>query len=168
MYISRYVGTVTAGSSGFPMILFNLRCAGDHVFEGWFRNGDAYEAQAAVNKVSCPVCGSRKIEKAPMAPRIGKGASKGAGNDDGAPAAAPTEAGEKATQLMQALRELRSKIESESDFVGDRFAEEARRMHYGEVETRSIYGQTSDEEAEALHDEGVPFARIPWIPNHDS
>ena len=146
------------------MILFNLRCARDHVFEGWFRNGDAYEAQAAAKKVSCPVCGSRKIEKAPMAPRIGKGVSK----DDGAPAAPPAETSEKAAQLMQALRELRSKVEAESDFVGDRFAEEARRIHYGEVETRSIYGQTSDEEADALRDEGVPFSRIPWLPRHDS
>lgn len=146
------------------MILFNLRCAGDHVFEGWFRNGDAYEAQAAANKVSCPVCGSRKIEKAPMAPRIGKGGSR----SDEAPAAAPTEATEKAAQLMQALRELRDKVESESNFVGDRFAEEARRIHYGEVETRSIYGQTSDAEADALREEGVPFSRIPWLPRHDS
>jgi hypothetical protein len=146
------------------MILFNLRCARDHVFEGWFRNGDAYEAQVGANKVSCPACGSRKIEKAPMAPRIGKGGSK----DDGAPAAPPTETSEKAAQLMQALRELRSKVESESDFVGDRFAEEARRIHYGEVETRSIYGQTSNEEADALRDEGVPFSRIPWLPRHDS
>jgi hypothetical protein len=146
------------------MILFNLRCARDHVFEGWFRNGDAYEAQVGANKVSCPACGSRKIEKAPMAPRIGKGASKG----DDAPAAPPTEASEKAAQLMQALRELRDKVESESDFVGDRFAEEARRIHYGEVETRSIYGQTSDEEADALRDEGVSFSRIPWLPRHDS
>jgi hypothetical protein len=146
------------------MILFNLRCAGDHVFEGWFRNGDAYEAQAGANKVSCPVCGSRKIEKAPMAPRIGKGGNR----DSDAPAPPPSEANEKAAQLMQALRALRDKVESESDFVGDRFAEEARRIHYGEVETRSIYGQTSDEEADALRDEGVTFSRIPWLPRHDS
>jgi hypothetical protein len=79
-----------------------------------------------------------------------------------------TEANERAAGLLQALRELRGKVEAESDFVGDRFAEEARRIHYGEVETRSIYGQTSDDEADALREEGVAFARIPWIPQHDS
>ncbi len=146
------------------MILFDLRCAKDHVFEGWFRNGDAYEEQIGARKVACPVCGSRKVEKAPMAPRIGKGGR------DAAPVPAPPQgaAAEKAAEMMQALRELRGKVESESDFVGDRFAEEARRIHYGEVETRSIYGQTSDEEAAALSEEGVPFSRIPWIPRHDS
>jgi hypothetical protein len=147
------------------MILFNLKCAKEHVFEGWFRNGDACEEQVAGKAVACPVCGSRKIEKAPMAPRIAKGggrdASEGASVPEG-PAA------EKAAELMQALRALRSKVEAEGDFVGDRFAEEARRIHYGEVETRSIYGQTSDEEAAALHEEGVPFSRIPWVPRHDS
>lgn len=146
------------------MILFNLRCAKDHVFEGWFRNGDAYEQQAAAKKVSCPVCGSRKVEKAPMAPRIGKGAGKG---DDASPAPA-SEATEKAAQLMKTLRELRAKVESEGDYVGDRFAEEARRIHYGEVESRSIYGESTEEESDALREEGVPFARIPWLPRHDS
>lgn len=146
------------------MILFNLRCAKDHVFEGWFRNGEAYEDQIGARKVACPVCGSRKVEKAPMAPRIGKGGGK---DTEVATAAPQGPAAEKAAELMQALRELRSKVESESDFVGDRFAEEARRIHYGEVETRSIYGQTSDEEAAALNEEGVSFSRIPWIPRHD-
>lgn len=157
------------------MILFNLRCAKDHEFEGWFQSGDAYDAQAAGRKVACPVCGSRKVEKAPMAPRIGRSIGRSIGEPSGkvaegpaAPNPAQTEDARKAAELMRALRELRQKVESESDFVGERFAEEARRMHYGEVETRSIYGQTSDEEAEALHEEGVPFARIPWIPSHDS
>ena len=151
------------------MILFNLRCAKDHEFEGWFRNGDAYESQAAGRKVTCPVCGSRKVEKAPMAPRIGKGGGKDADSEtQPSPPAPQTEATRKAAELMQALRELRGKVEAESDFVGDRFAEEARRIHYGEAETRSIYGQTSDDEAEALREEGVPFSRIPWIPQHDS
>lgn len=142
------------------MILFNLRCAKDHVFEGWFRNGDAYDEQAAAKAVSCPVCGSRNIEKAPMAPRIGKGA-------DQAVARQQADA-EKAGQMMKAMRELRAKVEAESDYVGDRFAEEARRIHYGEVEKRSIYGESTDEESAALRDEGVPFARIPWVPRQDS
>jgi hypothetical protein len=143
------------------MILFNLRCAKDHEFEGWFRNGDAYDEQASAKKISCPVCGSRKVEKAPMAPRIGKGAEPDAPRQQQAEA-------EKAGQMMKALRELRAKVEAESDYVGDRFAEEARRIHYGEVEMRSIYGESTDEESEALREEGVPFARIPWVPRQDS
>ncbi len=150
------------------MILFNLRCAKDHVFEGWFRSGDAYDEQAATKKIACPVCGGRRIEKAPMAPRIGKGGARGGDTGEGAPAAPPSAAAAKAAQFQKALRELRAKVESESDYVGGRFAEEARRIHYGEVETRSIYGESSDEESEALREEGVPFARIPWPPSHDS
>ncbi len=144
------------------MILFNLKCAKEHVFEGWFRNGDAYEDQAQAKSISCPVCGSRKVEKAPMAPRIGK---SGAGNKGDARQAAETQ---KAAEMMKALRDLRAKVEAESDYVGPRFAEEARRIHYGEVESRSIYGESTEEQAEALHEEGIPFARIPWVPRHDS
>ena len=142
------------------MILFNLKCAKEHVFEGWFRNGDAYDELAEAKTISCPVCGSRKVEKAPMAPRIGKGGDK-------AVARQKTDT-EKAAQLMTALRELRAKVESESDYVGERFPEEVRRIHYGEVETRSIYGESTDEEAEELREEGIPFARIPWVPRQDS
>jgi hypothetical protein len=142
------------------MILFNLRCAKEHVFEGWFRSGDAYEEQAQAKTISCPVCGSRKVEKAPMAPRIGKGGENAIARQN-----ADTE---KAAQLTKALRELRAKVESESDYVGERFAEEARRIHYGEIETRSIYGESTNEEAEELREEGIPFARIPWIPRQDS
>lgn len=158
------------------MILFNLKCAKEHVFEGWFRNGDAYEDQAEARAISCPVCGSRKVEKAVMAPRIGKSGGK-SGETERAPDGGEPRSGtdlttmpdaEKAVQLRRALEELRSKVEAQSDFVGDRFAEEARRIHYGEVEARSIHGRTSDDEAEALREEGVPFARVPWLPRQDS
>lgn len=142
------------------MILFNLKCAKDHVFEGWFRNGDAYEKQAQSKTISCPICGSRKVEKAPMAPRIAK-------RDEKAVARQQAEA-QRAALLMAALRELRAKVEAESDYVGDRFAEEARRIHYGEAESRSIYGESTEEEAEELREEGIPFTRIPWVPRHDS
>jgi hypothetical protein len=139
------------------MILFDLKCAGDHVFEAWFPNNAAYEKQAKAGVVSCPDCGSRKIEKAPMAPRIGK-ASK--------PAA--TAVATEHTEIRKQLMELRSKIEANCDYVGGKFAEEARKIHYGETERRDIYGEASDDEAKALHDEGVEFARIPWLPRQDS
>lgn len=138
------------------MILFNLKCAKNHEFEAWFRDGDAFDAQAAAKKISCPLCGSRKVAKAPMAPRIAKRGGK------------KSELAEKQAAILQELKELRKKVEANFDYVGDRFAEEARRIHYGEVDARGIYGETSDEEARALNEEGIEFVRIPWLPRHDS
>lgn len=138
------------------MILFNLKCAKNHEFEAWFRDGDTFDAQAAAKKISCPLCGSRKVAKAPMAPRIAKRGGK------------KSELAEKQAAVLQELRELRKKVEANFDYVGDRFAEEARRIHYGEVDARGIYGETSDEEARALNEEGIDFVRIPWLPRHDS
>ena len=139
------------------MILFDLRCARDHVFEAWFPNNAAYEKQAKAGAVGCPICGSRKVEKAPMAPRIGKGGE----------AKLPVVASEHA-EIRKQLMELRAKIEANCDYVGNKFAEEARRIHYGETERRDIYGEASDDEAKELHEEGVEFARVPWLPRQDS
>jgi hypothetical protein len=138
------------------MILFNLKCAKDHQFEGWFRDGDAFDAQAAAKKINCPICGSRRITKALMAPRIGKHGAKEA------------KQAEIQAAVLRELKELRKKVESNCDYVGDKFAEEARRIHYGEVDPRGIYGEASDEEASALTEEGVEFAQIPWVPRQDS
>jgi len=139
------------------MILFELKCAQDHRFEGWFRDGRNYDSQRKGGKIVCPVCNSRKVEKAPMAPRIAKGAP--------AKTAKPADAPQ--TMAVKALRELRAKVEADCDYVGPTFAEEARRIHYGETEPRGIYGETTDEEAEALDEEGIEFAKIPWLPRHD-
>ena len=139
------------------MILFDLRCTKGHVFEAWFRNNASYDSQAKAGAVACPACGSRKVEKAPMAPRIGKGGE----------AKVPVVASEHA-EIRKQLTELRSKIEANCDYVGNKFAEEARRIHYGETERRDIYGEASDDEAKELHDEGVKFARVPWLPRQDS
>src|SRR5262245_32518320 len=139
------------------MILFDLRCARDHVFEAWFPNNAAYEKQAKLGVVCCPICGNRKVEKAPMAPRIGKS------GEPKLPAVA-SERGD----IRKHLMELRAKVEANCDYVGNKFAEEARRIHYGETERRDIYGEASDDEAKELHEEGVDFARIPWLPRQDS
>jgi hypothetical protein len=149
------------------MILFELKCDRHHHFEGWFRDGKGYEAQTKAGKIVCPVCGSRRVEKAPMAPRIGKGARErgGEGKSPAAPLSAKQQAEMKAVQI---LRELRAKIEANCDYVGPAFAEEARRIHYGETEARGIYGETTPEEAEALDEEGIEIARIPWVPRQDS
>ncbi|HEY7687189.1 MAG TPA: DUF1178 family protein [Dongiaceae bacterium] len=139
------------------MILFDLKCARDHVFEAWFPNNAAYEKQAKAGAIACPACASRKVEKAPMAPRIGK-----------APGEKMTAVASEHAEIRKKLVELRSRIEASCDYVGDKFAEEARRIHYGETERRDIYGEASDDEAKELNEEGVEFARVPWLPRHNS
>jgi len=134
------------------VILFDLRCAKDHVFEGWFRDGTAFEQQAGAQRIACPTCGSRRVAKAVMAPRIGKAGRTP--NDETVKAAAP----------MRALGELRKAVEENCEHVGDKFAAEARRIHYREAERRNIYGAASDEEARELVEEGIEFSRIPWVP----
>jgi hypothetical protein len=144
------------------MILYELKCGKDHAFEGWFPSGAAYEAQLAARELSCPLCGDRSIDKAIMAPRIGKAVQ----TVPAAPTPAPTK--EQAAEMLKMLRALRDKVEKEFDYVGPSFAEEARRIHYGEAEERAIYGEASTEDAESLEEEGVPVSRIPWVPRHDA
>jgi hypothetical protein len=140
------------------MISFNLRCGKDHLFEAWFKDGKSFDRQARQGKVACPICGDSKVEKAPMAPNIASGVSRRAKADS-------KTGGDKAKQAAEfrtLLTKLRTEVEKNCDYVGDNFAEEARKIHYKEAEQRNIYGETTDKEAEALHDEGVEFARIPW------
>jgi hypothetical protein len=139
------------------MILFDLRCTKGHVFEAWFRSNASYDSQSKAGAVACPACGSRKVEKAPMAPRIGKGGE-----------ASRQQMAAELAETKRQLQELRAKVESNCDYVGGKFAEEARRIHHGEVAQRDIYGEATDDEAKELSDEGVEFARIPWLPRHDS
>jgi hypothetical protein len=139
------------------MILFDLRCTKGHVFEAWFRDNASFDRQAKAGAVDCPACGSRKIEKAPMAPRIGKGSE-----------VSRQQVATELAEMKRQLLELRTKVEANCDYVGGNFAEEARRIHYGEVEHRDIYGEATDEEAKELTEEGIEFARIPWAQRHDS
>ena len=132
------------------MISFNLRCGGDHTFEAWFKDGAAYERQAAAGEVACPVCADTTVEKAPMAPRVASGKAR------------------EATTIRQALTELRQHVEANCENVGDKFADEARKIHYGEAERRDIYGKATDEEAQALGDEDIEFSRLPVLPRTDS
>lgn len=139
------------------MISFNLRCQDGHVFEAWFKDGKTYDDQAAAGEVVCPLCGDRTIVKAPMATRIAKARPD---RQERLQAAM--------SQMQDRLAALRQHVETNFDNVGDRFAEEARRIHYGETERRDIYGQATDSEAEALIDEGIDFVRIPWPQRNDS
>jgi hypothetical protein len=164
------------------MISFNLVCDKGHDFEAWFKDGASFDRQAKKGLVACSQCGSAKVRKAVMAPAIaGTKRSRKAPERQApareapareAPAATPEVLAKpvdpQAAALMQQLRELRRKVEESSDYVGDKFAEEARKMHYDEVERRSIHGEATDDEARALADEGVEFARIPWVPRTNS
>jgi hypothetical protein len=148
------------------MILYRLRCSDDHEFEGWFRNADAYDKQRDVGALECPICGSKDVAKALMAPSIAKGREVAVP----APAAQPPAeiqamhpAAKQAAELKRQLRALRQVVEQNCDYVGDRFAEEARKIHYGEVDARGIYGESTPEESERLKDEGIEFGAIPWV-----
>jgi hypothetical protein len=158
------------------MIRYNLRCERGHTFESWFQSSSAYETQEKRKLVNCPACGSAKVERAIMAPQI---VSK-KGRESAAPAPAATgnvAATEVTTQastplLMAQERELRAKIKElrdhivkNADNVGDRFPNEARKMHYGDIEHRPIYGEASPDEARALIDEGVEVSPLPVLPD---
>ncbi len=136
------------------MILFNLICGHDHEFEGWFRDGATYDLQAAAGEIWCPTCGDRQIRKAPMAPRLIKG--RGGADEKAVP------------ELREALLALRRDVEENCAYVGDRFPDEARRIHYGEAEKRPVYGEATLAEARALVDEGVEVVPLPWRPRHDA
>ena len=145
------------------MIVFDLKCGKDHVFEAWFRDNATFETQCNDRKIECPVCGRTKIEKAPMAPNIAVGNAACGGMSDKAAEDTVT-----AAKFIATCRSLRQEVEKNSDYVGPRFAEEARRIHYGETDKRSIYGEASDRDAQELCEEGVPIAAIPWIPRTDT
>jgi len=148
------------------MIVFDLACKnGGHVFEIWFGSSADYEDQKARGLVSCPYCGSADIDKAVMAPNV---APKGNQRSDSpaqpaqvaTPVAANMPSPEAFKEMVSKLAEVQSKMLEGSDYVGGRFAEEARSMHLGEQESRPIHGQTSAEEARALIEEGVPVAPL--------
>lgn len=149
------------------MIAFDLKCAKGHVFEAWFASSQGYERDVKAKRVECPLCGSTKIEKALMAPNVSTG--KRGAQPMPAPPDAPTDPNmEKRAELLKKIRELQTTIEREFDHVGDRFADEARKIHYGETEKRSIYGSATPEESKELTDEGIEFGQMPWLPRHDA
>ena len=155
------------------MILYRLRCSRGHEFDSWFKDSKTYERQEKKSLIGCAVCGDSKIARAIMSPRIGK--KKGKTEIEvppPTPAPAPTPEQQQMAalartmpkELRDALLKVRAEVEKNCEHVGDRFAEEARKIHYGESDKRGIYGETSDEEAEALAEEGIEFGRLPWLP----
>ena len=164
------------------MIRYALHCDKGHEFETWFANSAAYDKQAKRSLVTCPICGSAKVEKAIMAPRLAASApeveptprSSNATSPSTLPPVLPPAIPAKSPvammspperELRQKLKELRDHITKNASYVGSRFPDEARKIHYGEAPHRSIYGEASSEEAKELHDEGIEFHPLPILPD---
>ncbi len=140
------------------MMVFDLMCANKHTFEAWFKDSKAFDGLRRKGQVQCPTCGDDKVEKALMAPNISTSKKKAKAAKESAVAA----------EAMQMLAKMKKHVEDNCDYVGKEFAEEARKIHYGETEKRDIYGEATNAEAKELHDEGVDFTAIPWSPSTDS
>jgi hypothetical protein len=150
------------------MIRYALVCDQRHEFESWFSNSAAYDKQAARGLVTCPACGSAKVEKAIMAPRLAGTKKSAEPTRASAPAAAAAPVAMISPQereFRSKLKELRDHLTKNADYVGPKFPEEARKMHYGEIDHRSIYGEATPADAKELHDEGIEFHPIPVLPD---
>ena len=141
------------------MISFSIVCENDHDFEAWFRNGDDFDAQRRRKLIACPACGSTKVEKALMAPAVSTGRRK---------EKMALAIGTEQRKAMAKLKELTEKLKQGADYVGDKFADEARKIHFGETEARGIYGEATVEEARSLHEDGVEFLPLPNVPDEQN
>lgn len=143
------------------MIRYALTCDEDHSFEGWFRDSAAFDRQKDAGEVACPVCGSVAVEKALMAPAVAVRRTEAT-----VPLAAahPATRDPKLAEMVEVMRRLKQHIAETSEYVGERFPEEARRMHYEEAEARAIHGEASLEEARALLEEGISVLPLPTLP----
>ena len=145
------------------MIRYSLICDKDHEFDGWFGSSADFDKQAKRGLVECPACGSIKVQKALMTPGVPARSNR---KDDAQPVKAlHAPADPKLQAMMQMVRELREQVEANADYVGDRFAEEARRIHYGEEDPRGIYGEATLKEAVELHEEGIGVLPLPKLPD---
>jgi hypothetical protein len=158
------------------MIHYALQCTADHRFDGWFRDSASFAKQAARGLLECPICGDTKVTQALMTPSVPRKGREMLPAAAARPPAAPappvpaqaTMAGPKMpAQVRAMLMRLRQEVERNCDYVGEEFAEEARRIHNGESEQRGIYGEASNDDAEALAEEGIEVQRIPWLPRAD-
>ena len=134
------------------MIKYTLLCDNNHGFEGWFPNAAGYENQIEAKQIKCPACGDAKIRKAVMTPNIATRKKRTKSNGPLSP------------EALDTLRAMRQHVVSNADYVGPRFAEEARKIHFGEIEARGIYGEATPAEAKALLDDGVNVSALPKLP----
>ena len=163
------------------MIKYQMICDKSHEFEGWFGNSAAFESQQESGLLTCPVCGSADVRRALMAPNLASPKTRKTDLAEQQPsaqpepqpqpqapqqasAALPPAAARKMQELMSEMRALQTRIREECRDVGHDFAEEARKIHYGEVEPEGIYGQATAEEREALDEEGIEIMDMPWLP----
>ncbi len=168
------------------MIRYKLRCGAAHEFEGWFQDSAGFDKLAKAGLVECTVCGNTQVERALMAPAVvssrkkakppkAEAATPAAAEAPASPAPPPPApegaqrmaAGPIPAQMLAMLQRLRAEVEKSCDYVGPGFAEEARKIHNGEAELRGIYGEATDAEAEALAEDGIEVARLPWVPRAD-
>ncbi|MEY2992735.1 MAG: hypothetical protein RI946_2129 [Pseudomonadota bacterium] len=136
------------------MISYSLKCDNDHTFDSWFASADAFDKLSGADMVTCNICGSTKVQKAIMAPRVSTGKT-----EETTPLMAPDD------HTARAIQEMRKKIEANSDYVGKNFAAEARKMHLGDAPERSIYGEAKPEEAKSLIEDGINVVPLPFMPN---
>jgi hypothetical protein len=175
------------------MIHYNVRCSHDHEFDGWYKDSAGFDRLAKRGLVECPTCGDTKVQRAMMAPAVstrqalpgpmpaptpqapvtseasGPAPGQAVGQPQGQPPPPPMAmtGGPIPDQMRAMLQRMRAEVEKQCDYVGPAFADEARKIHRGESGQRGIYGETTPEQAEALSDEGIEFARIPWVPRAD-
>lgn len=159
------------------MIHYQLRCDAGHAFDSWFRDSAGFDRQVATGLVECPDCGSVKVARALMAPAIPKKGRARAATPAVEPISAPASdpvptegtavTGPMPARVVALLQKMRAEVEARCDYVGNQFAEEARRMERGESDRRGIYGEATPDEAEALRDEGIEIGQIPWVPRSD-
>jgi hypothetical protein len=141
------------------VIQYSLVCENEHKFDAWFRNAEAYDEQHQSGIVTCPICSSDQVDKAIMAPAVSRASSDKVSLSIGHPEHA---------RIRAAMRALREKVISEADYVGDKFAEEARKIHFKDVEARGIYGEATRDEIAGLIDDGVDFMPLPNLPDEQN
>jgi hypothetical protein len=133
------------------LIVYSLHCEDGHAFEGWFGSSAAYDEQSASGKLTCPICDTRKISKAPMAPAVSGTKSKGTSPEE-------------TRKLRQFATGIRKYVVENAEYVGPKFPEEARKIHYGESDDRHIYGEATLKEAKEMVEEGLDVAPLPPDP----
>ncbi|MGL6181534.1 MAG: DUF1178 family protein [Aestuariivirga sp.] len=143
------------------MIRYDLICDKGHEFDGWFRDSATYDKQARRGFVACSVCGSSKVEKQLMAPGI---PAKSNRKDEVPQRMVTGPVDPRVAMMMKMMREMRRHVEENADYVGDKFAEEARKIHFAETEARGIYGEATADEATALIEEGIEVFPLPRLP----
>ncbi|WP_029042382.1 DUF1178 family protein [Cucumibacter marinus] len=146
------------------MIQYALVCENEHGFEGWFRSAAAYEEQARQGTLECPICGSADIHKALMAPAVAASKEAELRSEEKTERVALSSGHPEQAKIREEIRKLRQKLTSEAEYVGDRFADEARKIHLQEAEARGIYGEATNEEVSSLLEDGIEFMPLPNLP----